>query len=115
MSKSNRFDPADGADYGRCRDCDAALVSEDDANEHMNSTLTSNSLGNRESHSVMILNPSRERRVGQAVRWAVADALDSAVAEFEGLLDDASEEEIGDALWMYPDFKDAWEEYLNER
>ncbi|MGP7812386.1 hypothetical protein [Glutamicibacter soli] len=115
MSKSNRFDPEAGKDYGRCRDCDLTLETREDAESHMHSSMQDDGRGGRASHSVSVLNPPRQARIDSEVRWAVSGALDDAVAQLERLLRDASEDEISSALSGYPDFRDAWEGFCDER
>lgn len=118
MSKSNRFDPEAGKDYGNCEDCGIVLATEADAQKHRTETAGSIQSSIRghgtRSHRTIAHNPPRHVRVRSAVESIVCDALDDAVRELWDLLEDASEDEILDALQFSTSFRDAWEEFCDE-
>jgi hypothetical protein len=111
MSLTNKFDPKEGVDYGRCNDCDAKLPTNEESSNHMSETFKDG-----KSHSVRVLNPDRHERIQREVDDEVSDAVQRAMEELDGLVErgDASAEEIFQALGWHSDFADAWQAYVEE-
>lgn len=110
----NIFDPIEGADYGLCADCEMKLPTQEEARAHMSSTCEeANAKGISKGHRVRILNPDRASRIKSRVSSMVDDAIQDAMEEIYRLVerDQASTEEITEALRWHSDFAEAWEEY----
>lgn len=110
----NIFDPIEGADYGLCADCGMKLPTQDEARAHMRITFEeATPQGHSKGHRVRILNPDRASRIKSRVSSMVDDAIQDAMEEIYRLVerDQASTEEITEALSWHSDFADAWQEY----
>lgn len=107
------FDPTPGAPFGHCLTCGTVFAAEEDANEHMNTTLEDAKARGEapRSHSVRHTNPTRPTRIRRRVMSIVDDALEDAMCEMDRLLEagDVTEAEIVTALGGTPDFQEAWD------
>lgn len=106
-----RFDPEAGRDYGTCRACDLALADEAAGKEHMKQTLT-----DRRSHSIRVLNPSRRARIANRIDLDLEDVVDQGLQEVARLVTDGhiTAEEATEALASWPDFHDAWNDNIDQ-
>ena len=109
----SRFDPKSGEPYARCRDCSVVAENQADARQHMNETHGSK--GNS-SHSMSITNPTRPERIESGVRLKVDHAISEAMDDLDRLVarGETTDDEIKEALRWYPDFADAWDEFVKE-
>ena len=108
----SRFDPIPGKPYGECADCGVALQTQEDGREHMSATRPAHGQGS--SHRIRVTNQPRADRIQAAVNWLVSDAIDESMEGIHWLVehDGATAEEVADALLSYPDFADAYDEWV---
>lgn len=108
----SRFDPLPGHPYGECDDCGITLQTQADGREHM--TATNPGLNQGPSHRISITNAPREDRIRGAVSSVVDDAITESMEDFERLVerDGVTAEELTAALASYPDFADAYFEWV---
>ena len=71
--------------------------------------------GNR-GHTISITNPGRTGRVHSETSRIVESAMEDAMSDLQRLVDDghATGAEIRESMWMYSDFKDAWDEWVED-
>lgn len=102
----SRFDQRDLATnpYGKCKDCDTSLATEDAASAHMKETR----------HAVWVLNPSRERNIERHVSFEIETALDDAFEGLYRLVDsgEATADEIEKALASSCYIDEEWRRYV---
>jgi hypothetical protein len=110
----SRFDQDPAANYGMCTTCEIDIPTEQDGEAHMSETMKV--AKDKRSHSIRVLNPSREHRIESAVEDIIDAAISTAMEEIDDLVQDGSftEEEATEALRYQGKFSDAWEEYLAE-
>jgi hypothetical protein len=115
-SDTSRFDPTPDEPYGKCMDCGAALTTEADSRAHMSSTFKQSTSQSSSSHRVRITNPSRPERIRREMARIVDDALYDAMEALDRLTGRAelTDNEVAEALRMWPDFADAWDEHVRE-
>jgi hypothetical protein len=110
------YDAVAGEPYGRCKTCELDVETQALAERHMDETMKAATGENlRESHSITVLNPSRERRIGRAVESVIDDAILDAIDELKELVehDHATQEEITAAIGRWSDFADEWLRNVN--
>lgn len=109
----SKFDPTPGQPYGECSDCGISLETQADAREHMSATAPGVGLGS--SHGVRVTNAPREDRIRRAVSYAVDDAITEAMEDIHRIVerDGATPDELTAALAAYPDFADAYDEWVS--
>lgn len=116
----SRFDPSPNADYGYCVTCGEKFQTEQLANEHMRVTLEAcppGENGHRHGHSVMIISPSRERLIKNAIQTELDNALYSFYSKIDDWLASGELTEVEAQKAMdtaYADVADGWEEYSDE-
>lgn len=105
-----RFDPIEGEPYGSCGTCGVTLQTSQDAAEHRKETLAASA--DQRSHSSRGTNPDRAARIQSHVDGVIELAIYDALEELRSTIAHAhaSEEEITEAISMYTDFANAWEE-----
>ena len=110
----SRFDPIPDQPYGECSDCGISLATQADAREHMSATMPA-AIGVGSSHGVRVTNAPREDRIRRAVSFAVDDAITEAMDDIHRIVerDGATPEELTAALGSYPDFADAYAEWVS--
>ena len=110
---SSRFDPIPGQPYGECTDCGVALQTQEEGREHMAATFSE--AGQGPSHRIRITNPPRADRVRTAVNCAIDDAISEAMEDIHRIVerDGATPDELATALAAYPDFADAYAEWVS--
>lgn len=107
----SRFDPTPGQPYGECADCGTTLQTQTDSREHMAATRPE---GQGSSHRVRVTNASRADRIRRAVADVVDDAITESMEDIDRLVerDGATAEEVAAELASYPDFADAYAEWV---
>lgn len=97
--------------YGSCITCGADMPTKADSNEHLSATFDGTS-----GHRVQILNPPREDRIRRRIESKVDEAVTEFIYEIQDAIDreEFTEAEVTDALKLFPDFADAWDEVLRE-
>jgi hypothetical protein len=113
MMATTRFDPKPGRIYGKCRDCGIEIATQELSRQHLDGTSSKH--GSR-SHSVIVLNPSRQSQISSHIAWRLDVAINAA---FEDLMRDVERgdltvEEISGEMYSYPDFSDGWDEFVEE-
>lgn len=109
----SRLDPEPGKPYAQCKDCEVVAETQADARQHMSETQGSK--GNR-SHGMRITNATRPERIESAIRSDVDIVIADAMDDLDRYVQrgEMTDEEIKEALRWYPDFADAWDEYVEE-
>ena len=110
------YDPNPDAPYGTCSTCSLVIATEADANEHLRQTIGQGD-GAGHSHSVRITNPSRPDRIRRRIAMVIDDAIADAMDELDRLTsrgDNLTEAEVAEALRMWPDFSEAWDDYTED-
>lgn len=105
--------------YAACNDCGITLPTPEAAQAHAAETFkpaarTDGVLA--ESHGYRTLNPTPEERARWKVHGEVDDAIERCMERLDDLVRDGelTEAEVEDGLLGYPDFADAWVEWLQE-
>lgn len=111
----SRFDPDPGKPFGQCSSCSLVIETEDDSRRHMQETFEKTETSAR-SHSIRITNPSRASRIRSRMESLVEDAIERAMENIDRLVqrEDITEAEATEALRMWPDFADGWQEYVKD-
>lgn len=111
--RSGRFDPDPSKAYGRCKTCGIELDTQDDSRSHMDDTMRASG---GKSHTVWIANPDRATRIKWGTSLIVESAIDRAIEELDGLVQrgQITTGEVEEALSLYPNFEDAWQDYIDE-
>lgn len=114
MSTNDRFEPLPDAAYATCRECDFDAQTKESASEHMETTRKESP--SRRSHSMLITNPTRPERIRSAIDRLVNAALTKAYDDIDEMIrrGDLTTEEATQALGLYPDFQEGWENWLEE-
>jgi hypothetical protein len=111
---NNAFEPLPDVPYGRCRVCDLELLTQQDAKEHMSSTMEQSP--DKVGHRISITNPSRQERIRSAMASIVDRRTTDACEDLDDMIDKgqitAKEATKGLALW--PDFQEAWENWMED-
>lgn len=107
---SNRFGPYSNSPYGRCLDCSLTIETREHSHQHLDESRN----GLSKSHRVRIGNPSREDRIRREAQVEIERALEDAMERLDGFKPDASDDEIREALKLFPDFRGAWDEWVEE-
>jgi hypothetical protein len=104
----NRFDPYPDSDYAKCQDCGKELALKEFADDHLRETRESSS--NKHSHTVRILNPSRQSRIDTEISHIIDDAIQNALEDVDRLVEreEITEEEASKALLWHDGFHDEW-------
>jgi hypothetical protein len=104
----NRFDPTPDGDFAKCQDCGETLALRQFADDHLKETREA--AANKHSHTILILNPSRQSRIETAVSHIIEDAIQEGLEEVDRLIADEeiTEEEATKALLFYDGFYDEW-------
>lgn len=108
----SRFDPLPDQPYAECISCGLTLATQDDGREHM--TATRPEAGQGASHRIRITNQPRPDRIRSAVARVIDDAITDSLEDIDRLVerDGATAEEVTEALRFYPDFADAYAEWV---
>ncbi len=112
-----RFDQVQGEPYGACRDCDGVFSTKEEAHQHMSQTHElARQAGGNAGHSVSIRNPERPERIRRGIGSIVSDVMNDFCNQVDDLINDGhvTEEEATEAMRFYPDFQEAWENWLAE-
>lgn len=105
---SARFDPMPDKPHGVCVDCGIEIADSGVMSAHFAETRVN---GGGRSHTIRNTNPTRARRIENALEDIAESALYEFVEEASRLIDDgdATEAEITEALrTLHADFSDAW-------
>lgn len=106
------FNPTPGEPYGQCKDCDVLLETQKDSREHMSNTrqATETASGKGRSHTVTILNPSREERIRNRMDTYVERAIEDLFDDLERLArnGEATYTEIKEGLFWHDQIQEAW-------
>lgn len=107
-----RFDPAPEVDYGSCITCGVPLPTQENAHEHMSTTVDAGG----SSHRIALQNPPRERRIRSHVSTIISTAVEDALTEVARLVNnnEITRAEADRALCNHPDFGDVWNEAAGE-
>lgn len=76
---STRFDPIPGEPFGECETCGLVIETDADSTAHLEASITGQ-LG-RSTHTVVVLNAPRKRRIDQWVSHVERRSVDDAVDE----------------------------------
>lgn len=103
--------PEDG-DYGVCKTCGIPIPTPDDSRAHMAATH----VGGARSHTITIINPTPSERARSRIARMVEDATNDFCEDLDDLVrkEEMSVKDVTDAINGYPDFADAWAEWLEE-
>lgn len=107
--------------YARCNTCGIDLPTKDEYSAHMDATMEPTGVPGitSRSHSTTVVNPTPEEAEVNRVRRIVGHAVDEALQRAcEDLDDDVrrgriTEEQVKHELSGYPDFADAWDEWVD--
>ena len=102
---------ADSAVYAICETCGLDLQTPDVAAEHRRSTVPA---GGGTSHGTRVVNPTPAELAASRVGRIVSNALESAMEDIDGLVQRGrlTEAQASEELTWFPDFADAWTEWL---
>lgn len=112
-----RFEPKPDEPYGKCKDCGEVQQIEADSRRHMHDTFEAAKKAGRSSgHAIKITNPSRKHRIEMRTGSIVGEHIDEAMRDLGRLVDDGdvTADEVRDSLWMFSDFREAWDEWFDE-
>ena len=112
MPTSQRFEPREDENYGKCLSCGIDIVAVEDSVGHMNETFSATKAGER-GHTISVLNPTRLSRIQNGIDSVLDDAMTRAAEEVDRMIDnnDITEAEAQTAIANYSDFADFWEEW----
>jgi len=106
--------------YAVCNTCGTDLQTPAEQREHMDATMkATGELGiTARSHSTTVVNPTPEEVEARRLRGVVESATERALNELCERLDDdvrrgrITEQQVTEQLRGYPDFSDAWADWL---
>jgi hypothetical protein len=109
MTTTSKFEPEEGAAYGKCETCGEEIPTQADYRVHQDTVMAANK---GQGHRVLLLNQTREQRILNAARDLVDEAVRTAVDELDELVvdDHITREEATEAIRQFSDFADHWRE-----
>lgn len=103
--------------YARCLTCDLVLPTPDEARQHSQDSMepvTGEGSVIARGHSYRIVNPTPEERAASQVRREVEDAVLRCMEDLDTMVyrGRLTVDQVREGLRDYPDFRDAWDEYV---
>lgn len=114
---TSRYNPVQGLPYGTCRTCQTDFETKEMAEAHMSQTHDeARKNGGTRGHTISVTNPERPERIRGAVSVHVESAMDSFCQNIDDIVQAgyATEEELTKAMAFWPDFQEAWENWVAE-
>jgi hypothetical protein len=104
--------------YAECITCGISLTTPDDAARHRSETLAAASETgvDARSHGTRILNPTPEEIAKSRIRREVERAIERCMDDLDTLVHrgEFTDEQVREELGWFPDFSDAWDEYVTD-